>query len=200
MVFGKIIWCISFYVLRIFNWSPEILRDFWNSINTNSRVFLRIELYKLTINFETYTVSQINCFPCSYPVVTLVPRHIENQLISAINIKSSYGITIHVIIKNETSCRAISRNWHLKFCVVTLLPRYRRLYIHVETCKNIMMIIMILILVMVEIWKCKLSIKQFPLLAQKTLLKEKKKRKTLSILVPFKLLPSTPIEVKVQSW
>ena len=152
MVFGKIIWCISFYVLRIFNWSPEILRDFWNSINTNSRVFLRIELYKLTINFETYTVSQINCFPCSYPVVTLVPRHIENQLISAINIKSSYGITIHVIIKNETSCCAISRHWHLKFCVVTLSPRRRGLYIHVVSWKRIMITIMILWKVWTQEW------------------------------------------------
>ena len=33
----------------------------------------------------TYTVSQINCFPCLYPVVTLVPKYIENQIISAVN-------------------------------------------------------------------------------------------------------------------
>ena len=89
-------------------------------------------------------MSQINRFPCPYPVVTLVPRYTEDQLISAVNIKSAYGITIHVIIKNETSCWAISRNWHLKFCIVTLSPRKRRLYIHVVSCKSIMVMIMII--------------------------------------------------------
>ena len=37
---------------------------------------------------------------------------------------------------------------------------------------------------MVKIWKCKLSIKQFPLLAQNTLLKEKKK-KDIKYFSPF---------------
>ena len=80
----------------------------------------------------------MNCFPCSYPIVSLVPRYNENQLISAINIKSPYGITIHVIKENQTSCCAISRNWNLKFCVFTLSHTWR-LYIHVVSCKGIIM-------------------------------------------------------------
>ena len=81
----------------------------------------------------------MNCFPCSYPIVSLVPRYNENQLISAINIKSPYGITIHVIKENQASCCAISRNWNLKFCVFTLSHRWR-LYIHVVSCKSIIII------------------------------------------------------------
>ena len=81
----------------------------------------------------------MNCFHCSYPIVSLVPRYNENQLISAINIKSPYGITIHVIKENQASCCAISRNWNLKFCVFTLSHRWR-LYIHVVSCKGIIMI------------------------------------------------------------
>ena len=126
-------------------------------------------------------------------MVTLIPRCIENQLIPAVNIKSPYRNTIHVIIKNETSCCAISRNSHLKFCVVTLLPRQGRVYIHVVTCKSIMML---LILVMMKIWECKLSIKQFPLLTQNTLFEKKKKKKKKTYSVSFKLLPYTPIKVR----
>ena len=138
-----------FYKSVIFNWWPLkiIFKDFvqilWEDFShlksTNiSRDVLRSKPY------QTYIVSQIYRFHCSYPVQTLVPRDIENQLIPTVNIKSSYGITIHVIIENETSCCSISRNRHLKFCVVTLSPGRRSLYIHVVSWKSIMIIIMIL--------------------------------------------------------
>ena len=139
----------NFYKGVILNrWSLKIMfKDFLQILYEDfsrlksrsiSRDFLRSKPY------QTYIVAQIYRFHCWYPVQTLVPRYIENQLIPAVNIKSFYGITIHVIIENETSYCPISRYWHLKFCVVTLSPRRRSLYIHVVSCKSIMIIIMIL--------------------------------------------------------
>ena len=138
-----------FYKSLIFNRWPlkKIFKDFLQILCKHfshlksrdiSRDFLRSKPY------QTYIVAQIYRFHCWYPVQTLVPRYIENQLIPAVNIKSSYGITIHVIIENETSCCSISRNRHLKFCVVTLSPRRRSLYIHVVSWKSIKIIILIL--------------------------------------------------------